>query len=579
MAFDGITIHGLCYELAKELIGSRISKIAQPENYELIITCKGQAGQKRLFISANPSLPLIYFTGVNKPSPMTAPNFCMLLRKHISGGRISEVQQMGLERVIKIGIEHLDEMGEQAKKFLMIEIMGKHSNIIFCDEDMKILDAIRHVGALTSSVREVLPGRDYFIPSQEGKFDPWSVTDVMFYEDILKRPMPIAGALTSSLVGFSKVAAIDLCERAGADADRPATAITVQARDDLYREFKSLLSRMDEGDYHPVIYYNNKMPSEFSVYPLSSYSDMEEVSCSDISSMLEDFYTKKAAYTLMQQKSSDIRKHIKNLIERESKKLDLQEKQMADTKKLDNIQLYGELLSAYGHDIKAGSKKVTLKNYYNGEDVTIPLDETKSGIENSQAYFDRYAKLKRTKSALEVQLETTRSSLNYLKETLSFAEMCESAEDLEELKKELRDQGYLKKETQKGKKTKPSKPLHFVSEAGYDFYVGKNNYQNEYVTFKIANGGDWWFHAKQMPGSHVIIKGKNEELPDDQFILAAQLAAFYSSGRDSDKLEIDYIQRKFLKKPAGGPPGYLIYHTNYSMVVKPSTEGLTLDEH
>ncbi|MCR5451158.1 MAG: NFACT family protein [Lachnospiraceae bacterium] len=575
MAFDGITICALKDELKDKLEGRRISKISQPEELELIFTVKGDGGNSRLFISASPSLPLMYLTKTNKTAPLSAPNFCMLLRKHISNGRIAEIKQMGLERVISFKIEHLDELGDFAVKYLIVELMGKHSNVIFCDEDLTILDSIKHVNAFMSSVREVLPGRKYFTPSQEHKFDPYEVTETMMKEDFLRRPVSVKKALISSLTGFSTTAAVDICVKCDVDADAPCASLSFEDKDNIYKSFNNIINTLDTKDYSPVIYMDEGgKPCEFSAYPLTSQKDRLEVKKDSISSMLEDFYKEKNTFNNMQQKSLDLRKHVKNLIEREDKKLMLQKKQLSDTDKMENYRLYGEMLQTYGHGI-SGEKSITVDNYYDGSKLTIPLDPELGGIENSKKYFDKYAKAKRTKEALSTQIETTENTIEYLAGVLSFLNLAETVEDLDEIRSELKAGGYIKKGSSTGKKKQvKSKPLHFVTPSGFHVYVGKNNYQNEELSLKFATGNDWWFHAKQMPGSHVIIKTEGKEITDDDYLLCAQLAGYYSSGRDSDKLEIDYVQKKHLKKPAGSAPGYVIYHTNYSMVIHPSKDGL-----
>ena len=277
----------------------------------------------------------------------------------------------------------------------------------------------------------------------------------------------------------------------------------------------------------------------------------------------------------MRQKSVDLRKVVTNAIERESKKLSIQEKQMKDTEKKDKFKVYGEVLSAFGYSIEPGSKFYEGEDFYTGESIKIPLDPTLSPIDNAKKYFDKYAKLKRTQDALSDILIETKQSLEYLESTLVSIDIATTEDDLKAINAELSQTGYIKKKYQGNKKEKiKSKPLHYVSSDGYDIYVGKNNLQNEEITFKLANGNDWWFHSKTFPGSHVIVKGDGSELPDSTFEEAARLAAHYSKGANQGQVEIDYTKRKNLKKVAGAMPGFVIYHTNYSMSISPDIQGI-----
>ena len=577
MAFDGTVIRNVVYELENEILGARISKIAQPENEELILTFKGTSGTKRLLISANPSLPLIYFTSENKVSPMTAPNFCMLLRKHISNGKISKVSQIGFERVICIEVEHLDELHDIAHKKLYIEIMGKHSNIIFCDENDVIIDSIKHVGANLSSVREVLPGRDYFIPYQEGKLNPINTNFEEFLNVALTKGMPPFKAIYTSYTGISPFTANEIIEYSKIVNDRSASSLTDEEKKKVFDSFTFYMNQLLQNNYHPSIVYDAKTnkPLEFSCLPICSYSETEIKRYSTISEVLETYYSKRNLENNMLQKSSDLRKNVQILLDRNRKKLLLQEKQMHDTDKMEDFRIYGELLQTYGYSVPSKEKSTTVLNYYTNKEITIPLDPDYSAIENSKIYFEKYNKLKRTKLALEEYIEETKSAIERLESIETAIMIAESEADLAIIKQELFDFGFVHKRSNKKKTSEKSKPLHFVTTDGFHIYVGKNNYQNDELTFKVATGNDWWFHAKKRPGSHVIVKTEGKELPDHVFEEAAALAGYYSSGRDSEKLEIDYLQKKNVKHPNKSNPGFVIYYTNFSMTIKPGIQNLT----
>ncbi len=584
MALDGITIRALTDELKTALVGGRISKIVQPEADELLLTIKTKEANERLLISAGASLPFVYLTDENKQAPMTAPNFCMLLRKHISGGHLVDITQPGLERIIEFEIEHLDEMGDLCRKILTVELMGKHSNIIFRKPDGTIIDSIKHVSAAVSSVREVLPGRQYFIPKTEGKIElhnfllcQSNTDDNMTY---LCKPIPLVRSLYTTFIGFSPALAESLCERAGLDSDRGANTYSESELCKLVGELTRLDKQIETCDFRPaVIKDESGTPVEFEVVPLSQYEGFERKPFDTVSAMLISYYADRNVYTRMRQKSADLRKIVTTALERNVKKLDLQEKQLKDTDKMDKFRVYGELLQTYGYGAPEGADRITCDNYYTNEKITIPLDPTMSAMENSVKYFDRYNKLKRTKEAVTVQIEETRADIEHLQSIMASLDIATGEADLAQIKDELTDSGYIRRKGNAKTKSAKSKPFCYTSSDGFTIYVGKNNYQNDELTFKTANTGDWWFHAKKMPGSHVIVKCEGKELPDRAFEEAASLAAYYSSGRSMGKVEIDYVKRKEIKKPSGAKPGFVVYYTNYSMTANAVIpEGVTLVE-
>lgn len=570
MAFDGVTVASLVSEFNKKILNGRIYKIAQTESDELLLTIKVNRDQYRLLISANASLPLTYFTGTNKTAPLTAPNFCMLLRKHINNGRIINISQPGLERIIDFEIQHLDELGDIKNKHLIVELMGKHSNIIFVDNGV-ILDSIKHVNSIMSSVRQVLPGKDYFIPDTMSKKNPLTVDKEEFEATVFSKPMPLSKAIYTSFTGISPTIAENICFECKFDSFQPANTLVKGDQNIIWMSFYQLINNIKAENFYPTIYEKDDKPEEFSAVKLSTFSDCKAISYESISELLENYYAKKNQYTRMRQKSVDLRKIVSTILERDNKKYNIQLKQLKDTEKKDKYKVYGELLTTYGYSIEPGTKSFETVDFYSGKPVTIPLDPTISPIDNAKKYFNKYTKLKRTYEALIDIIKETKNSIDYL-ETINVAiDIAGNEEDLKAISNELAETGYIKKRNlNKGKKVKDkSKPLHFISSDGFDMFVGKNNIQNEELTFKVATGNDWWFHSKTFPGSHVIVKCNNQELPDATFEEAAHLAAHYSKGSNQDKVEIDYIQKKHIKKVAGAMPGFVIYHTNYSMTVSP----------
>ena len=573
MAFDGITISALVAEFNDKLLNGRLYKIAQTESDELLLTIKNGKNQYRLLISANASLPLIYLTDKNKPAPLTAPNFCMLLRKHINNGRIISITQPGLERIVDFEIQHLDELGDIKTKHLIIELMGKHSNIIFVNEGT-ILDSIKHVNSIMSSVRQVLPGKEYFIPHTSEKLNPLDVEKEVFFKTVFSKPMPLSKAIYTSFTGISPTIAENICYEGKFDSSMPANVLEHGDQNIVWMYFYQLINKVKNCDFIPTIYEKNGKPEEYGVTILSTYSDCTTTSFESISTLLETYYSKKNLYTRMRQKSVDLRKIVTNALERDNKKYNIQLKQLKDTEKKDKFKEYGDLLTTYGYSIKEGSKEFETVNYYNGETVKITLDPTISPIENAKKYFNKYSKLKRTSEALETIIVETKNSIDYLESINVAIDMATTEDDLKAINEELVQTGFIKKKHTNKKAKNNSKPLHFISSDGFDMYVGKNNIQNEHLTFKVATGNDWWFHSKSFPGSHVIVKCNNQELPDNTFEEAARLAAFYSKGSNQDKVEIDYIQKKHVKKVAGAMPGFVIYHTNYSMIAEPNIDNI-----
>lgn len=567
MALDGITVAHIAHELQNTLKDGRIHKIAQPETDELLLTFKLPRGQRRLSISASASLPLIHLTEVNKPSPMTAPNFCMLLRKHLNNGRIVEIRQPQLERILEFHIEHLDELGDLGKKILIVELMGRHSNIIFCNSDYVIIDSIKRISAQVSSVREVLPGRTYFVPDTMQKLDPLNVSIEDFKRTLSTSDLPTVKALNTSFTGVSHGVASEICHLANAKADTTTNTLSATQFYDLYTSFTAYFNKVTDSKFSAHIYMKDGEPKDYASLPLTHIADSELIPYETVSEMLHSYYETKNIITRIRQKSADLRHIVQTALERNKKKLYLQEKQLTDTLKRDKYKVYGELLHTYGYSVEIGDKSLVALNYYTNEDVTIPLDPTLSAMENAQKYFNRYNKQKRTFEALTELIVETSADVDYLESVANSLEMARSEDDLMGIKDELIEAGYVKRRHVKKKVKYNNKPLHYISSDGYHMYVGKNNLQNEEITFNIAEGNDWWFHAKDAAGSHVVVKYQGVEMPDRVFEEAGKLAAYYSKLRGGSKVEIDYIEKKHVKKPKGGKPGLVIYHTNYSLVI------------
>ena len=577
MSFDGSVVAGITKELKDKLTGGYITKIAQPEKDALVLTIKNNRTGYKLFLSANASLPLAYITEENRKSPMTAPNFCMLLRKHLGSAKILDITEPGLERIIRIKTEHLDEMGDLSVKHLVIELMGKYSNIILLDDDEKVLDSIKHVSMLVSSVREILPGKNYFVPVQEGRINPFEADIDYFTDVVVKKPTSVGKAIYTSFTGFSPQLANEICSLSCLDADQSTASLNADDIITLFNNFNKFISFIKNGEFTPTIYYGNSFePKAFAAFNLSIYSDMESRTFPDFSSLLEEFYNSKDKTDRIRQKSADLRKLITNAISRTSNKLDIFAKQLRDTENRDKFRIYGELITTYGYQADDGDKVLTCTDYYSGKEVNINLDTTIPVMANAKKYFDKYARLKRTYEAVLVQEEEARAELSHLESIKMSLDIAENEEDLSEIRKELENAGYAKKTGNNSKKGKAKEakgtPLHFISSDGFDIYVGKNNIQNDYLTFNLASNSDWWFHAKKTAGSHVLLVTGGRDVPDRAFEEAGKLAVHYSSfntsslpSGDGTKHEVDYVQKKEVKKPNGAKPGFVVYYTNYSL--------------
>ena len=574
MAFDGISVAGLVHELKDTLINGRIAKIAQPETDELLLTIKTNEGQKRLCISASASLPLLYITDKNKPSPMNAPNFCMLLRKHIQNGSIVDISQPGLERAVHFTIEHLDELGDLCRKDLIVELMGKHSNIIFCNDKNMIIDSIKHVPATVSSVREVLPGREYFIPDTLNKHDILNVSEEDFISALKEKPVPVSKALFMSFTGISPCSSEEMCFIASLDSRIPAGELSDDILHHLYNQCMLFIEPVKEGNFTPAIYYNGIKPEDFAAVNMEHYSSFEKKEFNTMSEVIDIYFSSKNELTRIRQKSSDLRHVVSTALERNTKKYDLQLKQLKDTENREKYKVYGELIHTYGYDVKEGDKELEALNYYTNEMIKIPLDPQKSAMDNAKKYFDKYNKQKRTFEALSELIKETSDDITYLESITNALDIARTEDDLAEIKEELVNAGYVRRKFTKKKVKIKNKPLHYISSDGFNMYVGKNNIQNDELTFHFANGGDWWFHAKGCPGSHVIVKTEGNELPDRTFEEAGKLAAFYSKAKGNDKVEIDYVEKKHVKKPGGAKPGFVVYYTNYSLVIDSDISGI-----
>ncbi len=579
MALDGITISALCYELNEKLSGGRIDKIHQPERDELIISVRTFGGAYKLLICANPSYPRIHITNSQKENPQKPPMFCMLLRKHLSSGKILSVSQDGFERIIKIAIESYDEMGFLSEKTLIIEIMGKHSNIILIDKDGKILDSIIHVDISVSSIRQVLPGLMYKIAPSQNKKNPLcaSFEDVLF--SLSHSETPIWKQLLESYTGISPLVAREAVHRALGRCDYFGIEASREDFENVAKEFCEIISCAKEKSFNPCIIIDNdsKKLLDFCSVHISQYQSLAKIEhYGSVSDALENFYTKKAASESIRQRSGDLLKFLQTALERCYKKLQIQDQTLKKAAKREKYKMYGDLLTANIYRINQGMKEIALENFYseNMEEIKIPLKEELTPSQNAQRYYVKYNKEKTAESETLKQKKLNEEEINYLESVQEAVVRCETNSEILQIRNELIEEGYLKNKGRLLKKKKETiTPMHFVSDDGYDIYVGKNNRQNDYVTLKLSRSTDIWFHTKEIHGCHAIVKTSDAmEVPDRTYMQAARLAAFYSKGRGSENVPVDYTEVKNVKKPSGAKPGMVIYASYNTLYVTPSEE-------
>lgn len=549
MPLDGATLASAVHELKCTLHGARIDKIIQPEPDELMLTLRAAGVNYKLLLSVNAQAPRIHLAAQNKTAPLTAPQFCMVLRKHLAGGRVIAVWQPDFERIVAIDVENRTELGDITQKTLRIEIMGKHSNIILSDAGGKILDAIKHVPPSVSTVRTVLPGAMYTAPPNRGKVSP--------LDNFIP---PGTASLFERFNGISPVLSEEICLRAAQGGG-------------LETAFTDFVTRISNGDFSPHIYYEETGKAvDITPWPFLLYAHLRGEAYESPSEMLETFYAQRDAALRLRQRTTDLRKTLATLLERCRKKGFAQEKDLAATHGRDRLRIMGELLTAYLHKVERGAKSFTAENFYdNNATLDIPLDPTLAPAENAQKYFRQYNKQKRAAIAVAEQIKQNNADIDYLESVLTALQNTAAEEDIAEIRAELAEQGFVKRRPLAGKKQKsrPSRPLHYISSDGFDIYVGKNNTQNDTLTLRTAHATDIWLHTKDIAGSHVILITRGADVPERTLAEAANLAAWHSKARNSSNVPVDYVQRKHVRKPAGAKPGYVIYDFHKTLYVTP----------
>ncbi|MGL4345749.1 MAG: Rqc2 family fibronectin-binding protein [Cellulosilyticaceae bacterium] len=576
MALDGIVLASVAQELCDKLIGGRIDKIYQPQKDELLVTVRSNGKNYKVLLCSNSSYPRVHLSELTQNSSEQPPMFCMLLRKHLSGGKITAIIQPSFERILEFHIEATNELGDKENKKLIIEIMGRHSNIILTRADNIILDSVTHVSADKSSIRHILPGKTYIYPPNQIKLNPLETSFDAFKQALLATDEKVFKSLYFSYSGLSPLISHEMCLRVAIDSDTPIAELSDQALHKLYGVFDQFMSDIKTHTYEPYLYYDGAhLPTEFYAFPLLTHKEYEQKAYTSPSLLIEQYYHEKSNRFVVSQKTSDLKKLLLTFIDRNVRKKTIQETAIQESISHEIYKIYGELITAYSYSITPGSETFTTLNYYSEpyEEISIPLDVRLSPIENAQKYFKLYNKAKRTLVAAKEQLCHIDEELSYLQSVLVSLDILETQEDINGLRSELVDMGYLKKRRQQNKKKPPKNAMPFMtfkSQTGHLIYVGKNNYQNDELTMKFARSQDLWLHIKDGPGSHVIVRLEpQEEIPDTTLVEAATLAAFYSKGKLSSNVPIDYTLKKNVKKIPHAKPGMVIYNAFKTVYVTP----------
>lgn len=581
MALDGCVIAALTHELKSRLCAGRIDKIYQPETDEIVFAIRNKGNNYRVLLSANSNYPKIHFTKFNKENPMIPPNFCMVLRKHLLGGRIIDIIQPQFERMVKLIIESSDELNILKTKELIIEMMGRHSNIILINyEDNKIIDSIKRIPLSISRYRQVLPGIKYTMPPSQNKINPLEIGTGDFFTSVIQnkdKRTSIYKALYMSFTGISPLLSREICYRSSVDENTILSNLDNQTMDSIYKNFTDIIDKIKTKDFTPTIYYDSTIEKyiDFSSIEISHLNYYEKHLFESTNDMLEDFYLKRDSMERIKQRTGDLRKNIRIKLDRMYNKLNnlnMDLKKGYDAKK---YRSYGNLITANIYQIEKGQDEIELVNFYDeGHNIiNIPLDKRLTPAQNAQKYFKIYNKAKTAIYEINKQIKKTKAEIGYLEQIIINIEQCTHMSDIEEIRAELEETGILKRKiTKKGIDSgKKSNYLKYISSEGFEILVGKNNKQNNDITFKISSKEDLWFHVKDMPGSHVVLRQEGKTPGDSSILEAATLAAYHSKAKNSTKVAVDYTQRKNVKRQHGAKPGMVIYD-NYSTILVDSDE-------
>lgn len=576
MPFDGILTNSIAEELNQRLLGGRIGRIHQITGDALVLQIRAAGENHRLLLSCNPSSARIHLTERQYENPSTPPLFCMLLRKHFSGGIIKGFITNGFERIITIKVDVTDELGDRSTKNIIIEIMGRHSNIVLTNKDNMIIDAMKHIGSNVNRVRELLPARLYMPPPAQEKLNPADETTITtLLNKAGQSARKIESYLLDNLQGFSPVLCREICFRAGIDESAPANKLTFRELSSITDELTQLMSFLSNHNMPTLVYdRSNSKPVDYHCVELRQYSWAEKTE--SISKAVESYYSQKNSLEFNMQRATNLRKIVTKLLEKSERRLAINLQTYEENKDFDRFRLFGELITANIYALSKGMEEATLVNYYSidGQTVTVPLDKDRSPQKNAQDYFKKYNKSRTAFTYAANEIKLLKDEILYLESILFSIESCEAPQQLAEIRLELYEQGYIKSSVKTGKgknkvQTVKIQPQSIISKDGYEILIGHNNKQNDKLTIKTARREDVWLHIKNFSGSHVVIRTEGKEVPDSTLIEAAEYAAYFSKARSSAKAEVDYTYVRNVKKPSGAKPGMVIYDNYYTLVVTP----------
>lgn len=570
MPFDGIFLSAVLNELVT-FYGAKIEKIYQPAPDEISLTLNGAMGTGRVLISANPSAARLHLTDTKRENPPAAPMFCMLLRKNLTGARLCGIRQEGLDRTVAINFDAYNEMGDTVRRTLQVELMGRHSNIILIAEG-KIVDSIKRVDFATSSFRQVLPGRQYVLPPAQDKLHPIELDAEMLKTAICKNPdAPLSKILLGLISGLSPLNARELAFRVCHDSDILCGSISAGMLGTLAAETAALGKLIEDRTFVPVLMSNEDGNFDFSYDYIMQYGIAVTCKrCPSFTALLDEYYSTADSRLVLKNRGADLLKLVNTNIERVAKKINLQRADMQENLKKDYCKLYGESIMANIYKIAPSDTALVCQNFYSSENETleIPLDTSLTPAQNAQKYYKIYRKAKTANEHLSVELQKSERELIYLHSVQDALSRTATGVELNEIRYELYEGGYIKKRAQKSKKTTPI--FHqFELPDGTVILAGKNNTQNEYLTTKLARRSDTWLHAKDMPGSHVIIRNGGADIDSDTLILAANIAAHFSAGAASANVPVDCTTVCYVKKVPAAPPGFVTYTNQKTLYVTP----------
>lgn len=559
MPFDGIVTRAVTHELQQKLVNGRITKIHQPTETELVFTVRNKRTNFALLFSIHPNYARFHITEDTYQNPEAPPMFCMHLRKYLLGGFIHRIEQDGMERIVTFDIQARDEIGDTTHKNIVVELMGRHSNVLLLNEDKSmIIDCLKHIPPSQNRYRTLLPGHDYIEPPSQDKLDPLNVSGEKFLKQLDFNAGRLDRQLVNRFMGISPFIAKEIVSRAH-----------LGSVDTYIQAFLDVQSQIKNHHFKPMIYRGNR--EDFHVIPMTSFKGKKETFLST-NEMLDHFYSGKAERDRVKQQARDLERLIKNELQKNKRKLAIHEKTIKRAKGAQKYQRLGELLTAHMHLVSQGDTSVIVIDYYDPDqkEVTIPLQTDKTPSENAQAFFTRYRKLKTSAKVVQREIYKTKAEIGYFEQLLQQIENVRE-DDLEEIREELREEGYLRKQRRpRRRKIKKPKPQLFKASDGTHIFVGRNNRQNDYLTHRLAHRDDIWLHTKDIPGSHVVIRAYN---PSEKTLHeGAQLAAYFSRAQQSASVPVDYTHVRHVKKPRGGKPGFVTYDEQKTLFVTPNQE-------